>query len=351
MAAWAEVGRHGALNCARPDTLFRVSPVTLDALVLDYGEVLVRAQPPGSVQRMAALARLDEEEFRLRYWRSRLDYDKGALSDLEYWRGVIDGPGIDDSERDAIADALAAADYDSWSDYREDVWALAAAFKRRGGRTAILSNGVPAVINRVRRDRPLADYFDVVVVSCEVGCTKPDPRIYELCLARLGARAEATLFVDDRIENLEGAARHGIRTLHFVGDESVEALRRAIGGRSGCSTARWFGCPDTRAPGRGRGFLPARGAVLKSGVAGLRLDVRDAPAFHSSSPARTAHASSERYRSGRNGGASKASCPKGHVGSNPTLSANKVRQLNRLVAGELDSVPPSPQRDKSRPFK
>jgi predicted amidohydrolase YtcJ len=30
----------------------------------------------------------------------------------------------------------------------------------------------------------------------------------------------------------------------------------------------------------------------------------------------------ERYRSGRNGGASKASCPKGHVGSNPTLSAN-----------------------------
>ena len=209
-----------------PDTLSRVN---LDALVLDYGEVLVRAQPPESVQRMAAVARLDEEDFRLRYWRWRLDYDRGVLSDAEYWRRVMDGGGIPAGEVESLGEALAAADYDSWSDYREEVWNLAAAFKRRGGRTAILSNGVPAVINRVRHHRPLADYFDVVVVSCEVGCTKPDSRIYEICLAQLGTRAEATLFVDDRLENLEGAARLGIRTLHFVGDESVEALRRAMG--------------------------------------------------------------------------------------------------------------------------
>lgn len=202
--------------------------MNLEALVLDYGEVLVRVQPLEAVQRMAALARLDEEEFRIRYWRWRLDYDRGVLSDVDYWRRVIDGAAIAESERDSIADALAAADYESWSDYREDVWDLAAEFKRRGGRTAILSNGVPAVINRVRRDRRVADYFDAVVVSCEAGCTKPDARIYELCLSQLGTRPEATLFVDDRIENLEGAARLGIKTLHFVGDESVEELRRMI---------------------------------------------------------------------------------------------------------------------------
>jgi putative hydrolase of the HAD superfamily len=202
--------------------------VNVNALVLDYGEVLVRAQALEAVQRLAALAGLDEEEFRLRYWRWRLDYDRGVLSDDAYWRRVIDGAGAGGSERASITEALAEADFESWSDYREDMWDLAIAFKRRGGRTAILSNGVPAVINRVRRQRRLADYFDVVIVSCEVGCTKPDARIYEICLTQLGARAEATLFVDDRIENLEGANRLGIRTLHFVGDESVESLRRAI---------------------------------------------------------------------------------------------------------------------------
>jgi putative hydrolase of the HAD superfamily len=177
---------------------------------------------------MAGLAGLDEEEFRLRYWRWRLDYDRGVLSDDEYWRRVIDGAGVDDGNRTSITEALAEADFDSWSDYREDVWDLAAAFKRRGGRTAILSNGVPAVINRVRLKRRLADYFDVVIVSCEVRCTKPDARIYELCLSQLGAEPAATLFVDDKIENLEGAARLGIRTLHFIGDESVEELRRTL---------------------------------------------------------------------------------------------------------------------------
>jgi putative hydrolase of the HAD superfamily len=199
---------------------------SLDALVLDYGEVLVRAQPPGSVQRMAALAGLDEEEFTRRYWRWRLDYDRGVLSDDEYWRRVTDGS--DSAASASVGEVMSAADYDSWSDFREDVWDVAAEFKRRGGRTAILSNGVPGVINRVRRERRLSDYFDVVIVSCEVGCTKPDSRIYEVCLGRLGTRAEATLFVDDRVENLEGAARLGIQTLHFVGDESVDALRRAI---------------------------------------------------------------------------------------------------------------------------
>jgi putative hydrolase of the HAD superfamily len=207
-----------------------MTPGNVDALVLDYGEVLVRAQPPGSVERMAALAGIEEQEFRRRYWRWRLDYDRGVLSDDEYWRRVTDGGVIRlrQGYGETISEVMSGADYDSWSDFREEVWDIAAAFKRRGGRTAILSNGVPGVINRVRRQRRLQDYFDVVIVSCEVGCTKPDSRIYEVCLGRLGARAEATLFVDDRLENLEGAARLGIKTLHFVGDESVEALRRAV---------------------------------------------------------------------------------------------------------------------------
>jgi len=41
-----------------------------------------------------------------------------------------------------------------------------------------------------------------VVISCEVGLSKPDPRIYQLCLDRLGLAAPATLFVDDRADNV-----------------------------------------------------------------------------------------------------------------------------------------------------
>ena len=93
----------------------------------------------------------------------------------------------------------------------------------------MLSNGVREIIGRVRAGRRLEDWFDVVIVSCEVGCCKPDPAIYQLCLEQLGEPAAQTLFVDDRAENLQAAESIGLQTLQFTGDESVRLLRRLLG--------------------------------------------------------------------------------------------------------------------------
>jgi putative hydrolase of the HAD superfamily len=199
----------------------------IDVLVLDFGEVLVRPQSAASIRRMADLAGLEIADFTERYWQHRLGYDSGRLSDADYWRRVTEGT-LPAARFDSTLHALMTADFVSWTDYREDVWDLALAFKSRGGRTGILSNGVPAVMNGVRSTRALAGHFDEVVVSCEVGCVKPDARIYEICLSQLGAQAASTLFVDDRLENLDAAARQGIQTLHFLGDQSVAALQARL---------------------------------------------------------------------------------------------------------------------------
>lgn len=191
-------------------------------LILDFGEVLVRPQSDAIVADMADLAGLEVDEFRRRYWQHRPVYDGGAPAD-EYWRLVL-GPN---SRSEAIA-ALKDADARSWTDYREEVWELTAAFRARGGKTAFLSNGVPEVMARVRAERTLADYFDAVIVSYEVGYTKPDRRIYELCLARLGVSAASSLFVDDRSENLAAARGLGMQTVWFRGDASVAEVRSRI---------------------------------------------------------------------------------------------------------------------------
>ena len=199
--------------------------MSVDALILDFGEVLVRPQPAASIERMAQLARLEIDDFRHRYWLHRRDYDGGILSDAEYWRRIVRGTSLSGAEIDTAIEALMTADFLSWNEARDEVWQIAAEFQARGGRTAILSNGVPAVMSRVRAVRPLADYFDAVIVSYEVGCTKPDARIYEICLEELGVPASSALFVDDRLENLDAAERLGMQTLHFTGDESVPRLR------------------------------------------------------------------------------------------------------------------------------
>ena len=136
----------------------------IDALILDFGEVLVRPQSAASIQRLADLAGLEIADFRERYWQHRLGYDSGLLSDAEYWRRVTDGVLLQ-APFESTLQALMTADFMSWSDYREDLWDLTLDFKSRGGRTALLSNGVPAVMDTVRSTRPLTGHFDAVVVS------------------------------------------------------------------------------------------------------------------------------------------------------------------------------------------
>jgi putative hydrolase of the HAD superfamily len=87
---------------------------------------------------------------------------------------------------------------------------------------------VVEIVGRLRSERRLERWFDVVVASCEVGRCKPDPEIYRICLERLGLTADATLFVDDRMENLQAARDIGLQTQHFLGDSSVSDLRRAL---------------------------------------------------------------------------------------------------------------------------
>ena len=199
------------------------APIT--GLILDFGEVLVRPQSAASLQEMARVARLDVEEFVQRYWRHRRDYDTGQLSGTSYWRQVLDRQGTRDE--DAAIEALKVADAESWTDYRREMWELAARF-REHGRTALLSNGVPEVMTRVRAEKNLSDYFDAVVISYEVGCAKPDARIYELCLTALGIEAESALLVDDRRENLDAAARLGMHVFHFTSDESGDELQSLL---------------------------------------------------------------------------------------------------------------------------
>ena len=193
------------------------------ALILDFGEVLVRPQSHESIERMARLTRLDTGDFLERYWRHRPAYDDGSLSGTEYWRHVI-GKSVHARDLDATIASLKTADYESWTDYRTEMWDLTAAFRAKGGRTAILSNGVPEIMGRVRTDRDLSQHFDVVVVSYEVGCIKPDPQIYRICMDALNVPAAQALFVDDRLVNLEAAAREGLQILHFTSDASVAEL-------------------------------------------------------------------------------------------------------------------------------
>uniref|UniRef100_A0A2K6SBQ3 Acyl-CoA dehydrogenase family member 10 n=1 Tax=Saimiri boliviensis boliviensis TaxID=39432 RepID=A0A2K6SBQ3_SAIBB len=87
--------------------------------------------------------------------------------------------------------------------------------RAKGLQTAVLSNNfyLPNQKSFLPLDRK---QFDVVVESCVEGICKPDPRIYKLCLERLGLQPSESIFLDDLGPNLKAAASLGIHTIKIM---------------------------------------------------------------------------------------------------------------------------------------
>lgn len=64
--------------------------------------------------------------------------------------------------------------------------------------------------------------FDAVYASCRMGLAKPDPEFYRLILEREALDPGDSVFVDDREENAEAAAKMGMTAILFRGARRLE---------------------------------------------------------------------------------------------------------------------------------
>ena len=89
------------------------------------------------------------------------------------------------------------------------------ALRDRGLRLAILTNNVREWHDIWRSAFDIDALFELVVDSAFEGTRKPEPRIYELTLARLGLAASDCAFVDDVEVNVVAAQDAGMHAIHF----------------------------------------------------------------------------------------------------------------------------------------
>ncbi len=101
----------------------------------------------------------------------------------------------------------------------------------RGYRLAICTNNVREWEQRWRAKLPVDELFEVVVDSAFVGARKPERRIYELTLERLGIEPAAALFVDDVEVNCQAARELGMRSVWFRSNEqAIAEIETALDG-------------------------------------------------------------------------------------------------------------------------
>ena len=107
---------------------------------------------------------------------------------------------------------------------RPDALSTLDELRRRGhllGMVSVCTEDVP----QAWEETPLGGKFDTTVFSCDVGVSKPDPRIYEIACERLGVEPAECLFVGDGAnDELPGAERVGMTALQLraPGEELTE---------------------------------------------------------------------------------------------------------------------------------
>lgn len=112
-----------------------------------------------------------------------------------------------------VISRLAEESVAAWGDsQRFDHEVIAILNHFQGRKLGMVSNFDHApYIHGVLQSNKVADYFDVIVISGEVGIQKPDAGIFHLALEQLGSRAAGSIFIGDSVKyDMAGALAAGL---------------------------------------------------------------------------------------------------------------------------------------------
>jgi len=189
----------------------------IKAVLFDFGLVISTPRPPGRFREYESKLGLAEGTinqimFESRAWQEAL---VGRMSMQAFWYSI--GPSLNLTHCKEIDDFRHRYYADEFADP-----GIVSLIRRLHGKTclAVLSNHPPG-LDQWLEEWQIRHFFDVVIASGDVGCTKPDPKIYQISLERLDVRPHETVFIDDTPGHVAAAQTLGIHGIVFVGTRQL----------------------------------------------------------------------------------------------------------------------------------
>ena len=88
----------------------------------------------------------------------------------------------------------------------------------------VLSNWSAETYEGMEEKYPFLKDFDGKIISGRDFLIKPDPAIYELAISRFDLIPQETLFIDDRLDNIEAAQKLNFQTIHLTDPSLIQEL-------------------------------------------------------------------------------------------------------------------------------
>ncbi len=184
----------------------------IKAVIFDFGGVFASNTFPFIVKDLANS--FNASAFDVEKWFKDSivkEYEKGNISDNAFWSRISElaGKPLPDNYKD-----LLIREYKNHSRIKENMEELVNYLKKRGYKTAVLSNTVPPHMNYNLKNGRYS-IFDVIILSPQVHHAKPEREIYKEALRRLNVKPEEAVFTDDKLEYVNAAKEVGIHAILF----------------------------------------------------------------------------------------------------------------------------------------
>jgi putative hydrolase of the HAD superfamily len=189
----------------------------IKAVIFDWGGVLIENPTEGILRYCREVLGIGTGCM-LAAYRKLIPYlQEGKISEDEFWKGVRRRTGA----KGGMPASLWLEAFEHSYVEKKDVFAVAHALHGRGCRTGILSNTEKPA--RPIMDRDSYRIFDPVVLSWEVGSSKPQGRIFEVLIDTLSLDPPEILLIDDVAANITAAKDLGLQGLLFTDAETLKS--------------------------------------------------------------------------------------------------------------------------------
>ena len=147
----------------------------------------------------------------------------GKISEAAAWENVGNVIGL---HGEALVQAR--KEFFSGNQLDSDLVALIDSLRPRY-KTGLLSNAWAGTRQSLGARYSFLHVFDVSVFSDEVGMVKPDPAFFHWILERLDVLPEESVFIDDRLVNIEAARALHMAGIHFqTREQALQDLRTLL---------------------------------------------------------------------------------------------------------------------------
>jgi len=196
----------------------------IKAVVFDWGGVLMEDPSAEMYTYFAKKLGVDREELRRAVRQNDIFIQTDEEGEAELWKKVCKELGCElpDNEDSLWHEAFEKVHL-PYPKVRELAKSLRGRYK-----TGLLSNTEKVGVKMIKKDG-LEEDFDETVYSCEVGLVKPDERIYELMLKKLGVKPEEAVFIDDKEINIDGARKVGMKGIVFLNYQQLVQELKQLG--------------------------------------------------------------------------------------------------------------------------